>query len=240
MKRILTTLSQKWPEYLLEVLVLIIGIYGAFALDSWNEDRKQSQVKETYLNSLIEDLTKDSLLLSDNLSINRGFQKRNDSIKKLIAVNKQPISTIVKQIARSEYGFGLRVLVNFNNNTFNLLISSGAINLFSDQFVSDLMELNRLQLYEQEIAKGNQGFYFDMVQAYIQNLPSGGLSSFVSESSLNQIWNQVDEEKLTVPYLNLLNFEDFALERQILLKTEIAERTNDLIISSKKEKQTIN
>lgn len=56
MKRILTTFKEKWPEYLLEILVLIIGIYGAFALESWNEERKERNEERITLQQLLEDL----------------------------------------------------------------------------------------------------------------------------------------------------------------------------------------
>lgn len=53
MKRILlNTLSQKWPEYLLEILVLIVGIYGAFALENWNDDRKSKLEQSEIVSNL--------------------------------------------------------------------------------------------------------------------------------------------------------------------------------------------
>ena len=80
MKRILSTLAQKWPEYLLEILVLIIGIYGAFELDSWNEQRQ----REEKLNALFEKVKNEMIVdlrrLDEVNRINHTLTFQADSI----------------------------------------------------------------------------------------------------------------------------------------------------------------
>lgn len=72
MKRILTTLKEKWPEYLLEILVLIVGIYGAFALESWNDDRKSQLVLINDLNAISESIVKDQSQLTKLVDLRRN------------------------------------------------------------------------------------------------------------------------------------------------------------------------
>ncbi len=69
MKRITSTLSQKWPEYILEILVLIIGIFGAFELDSWNDHLKQLKGKEDYLERLLSNYNSNLSQLEQKINL---------------------------------------------------------------------------------------------------------------------------------------------------------------------------
>ncbi len=58
MKKILETINRKWAEYLLEIIVIMIGILGAYALNNWNEERKNRHQETDYLKAINEEFKK--------------------------------------------------------------------------------------------------------------------------------------------------------------------------------------
>ncbi|MEQ8241203.1 MAG: hypothetical protein RIA69_18455 [Cyclobacteriaceae bacterium] len=94
MKRILTTLSEKWPEYLLEILVLIIGIYGAFAVDNWNERRKEKATVQMLMKELVEnleyDITRCEVNRSKNIVLLIGLDSLRGEVKRFSKEKSRP------------------------------------------------------------------------------------------------------------------------------------------------------
>ena len=84
MKRILTTLSQKWPEYLLEILVILIGILGAYALNEWNENEKNKKRTKVLLQEVYENLERDIAYGAIVVS----YYQRRDSLIDLVVQNQ--------------------------------------------------------------------------------------------------------------------------------------------------------
>lgn len=130
--RFLRTLKKKWPEYLLEIIVLVIGIYGAFAVDNWNEQRKDRKQEIKILKSLKSDL-------SIEFTNNNNFKKLREEKAKACAFllfDSIPKSRneIVNYINQYSTVLFWRTYVP-NNNTFKELVSSGNLSLISNDSI---------------------------------------------------------------------------------------------------------
>jgi hypothetical protein len=154
MKRILTTLIKKWPEYLLEILVITIGILGAFTLNSWNEGRKENDRLQKHRERLISALNQD-------LNILAGIDSANTAYKKSIMTYIDYLSseTINMDILKQKMDSMNFRLGTFNKSSFSLdeISSNGDLSLFTEdekEAITKLLTTQQLYgYYERESIK---------------------------------------------------------------------------------------
>lgn len=115
MRRIFRIIKEKWPEYFLEIFVIVSGILIAFFLDNWNDERKNEALNEELLRNLRNDLVYDLKQIEPKLRSNQERIQRS------------------REFLKGEADLEEMSYLLFNNFAFNLVgstftISSGAYN----------------------------------------------------------------------------------------------------------------
>lgn len=211
MKRILFTLKEKWSEYLLEILVLIIGIYGAFALENWNDSRLERMEEIKVLNRVKNDLQN---------TINE-FEFLNGIREKVLSGTRGILEHASQRIYEKDEIDTLIGLTlyrpTFNNKmgTIDLLFSTGKINIIKSDSIK-----NRLIIWPGSIddtieeeayaMKLMQDHYYPKLAEYIyiQDLMkySLGVSFFGGKIENKEEFSTIDIES---DYEGLLNDKEF-------------------------------
>ena len=192
MKRVFNTLSQKWPEYLLEILVITIGILGAFLLNSWNEGRKSTNATKASLTNVLQDLRQDSVQFhqhatnSERTAGHLGKTMRN-------LLNQGADDSLGYYFDRSK-GFLVAVV---HNSAFQSMNEQGLVANIKDDELR--LELTR---------------YFNFVQPNVEKLREFEFTRL--QSTVNDIDTDaaIDMGKVTVEDLKL----DYSIVRRILLE----------------------
>ena len=214
MKRILTTFSQKWPEYLLEILVLIIGIYGAFAVDSWNETRKQ-QIEEI---ELLQSIKADLVKATEEIDALNSIRSR------ILEVTKELYLAIRNEKTFTDYELdslfaAMKILPTFNSptGTINALFNTGKIiSITNDSIRAELLTWPQAveDVIEEEIY-ANDYFVRDLVPMARKHIPFYeinkffNLRNFASQRDMQGIKHEANS-KFTHDYKSL--FQDIEFE----------------------------
>ena len=134
MKRILTILKDKWPEYILEILVITLGILGAFALNSWNEQNKSRTLEKEYVSRLVEDLAKDTAIFNLELKNTRIRFEESQALYEIIT-SDQAIISDTSQFLLSIQTIGRTNRPVIHSDTFEDLISTGNASILQDKSI---------------------------------------------------------------------------------------------------------
>ena len=63
-----------------EIILVVIGILIALQINNWNESNKKNKLKTSYITSLIDDYTKDTIQLNNSINFNKLALQETDSI----------------------------------------------------------------------------------------------------------------------------------------------------------------
>ena len=130
MNKLLSTISQKWAEYLLEVLVITVGILGAFALNNWNEIRKESRLEQEYYCALLADVTYDEMRLTQQRELTEKRLEASNTMMALLQTAQPQTDEVI--IALLNVSGGSNFSYAPTTTAFEDIKSSGKLNLISN------------------------------------------------------------------------------------------------------------
>jgi hypothetical protein len=134
-----TSLPRRLGRYVIEIIIIIIGITLSFALSDWDKRRSAQKNYQTYLENLQQDIKIDSLQMVNDY---RSYYRKYKGIEKMLSYKGSMEVDTLRSL-----GEALNALSNFveflpNNNTFLMLSSTGDFKVFDNKdLVSQLIQL---------------------------------------------------------------------------------------------------
>ena len=118
-----------WTNYLIELVVVFVGITAAFMLNNWREDYKERRLEGKYLTSFYRDVAADSENLQDIIPANEMKRRRvGHFLEKVINRPNWPVDSAVVIIADI-------LTIHYydpQSGTYESIKNSGSLGILSD------------------------------------------------------------------------------------------------------------
>jgi hypothetical protein len=130
-------IKDMWPAYLIEIIVIILGISITLAMESWRDDTKESRLEQVYLKNLVSDVdidlhNLDGVIEKTKKLLTRGNELIESGVKKNTTLNYSQVNNDIRSIIS-------RPKFISNDATFSDLKSSGNLHLIKDVQLKNLL-----------------------------------------------------------------------------------------------------
>lgn len=224
----------KYLKYAIgEIILVVIGILIAVQINSWNNTRKAAIRKLEYINTLIEDLKKDSIVLSKQ---NEYMQKDLDKIIGISERLSQPEANMdtVKKIYNFEFTGRYDPTISLNKNTYDIIISTGEITLFDNAFKNTFLSFYQIQKSRVQIIQENNKLYLDKYK--LLNLPprkqvgmSGNGTFGIKGHFRKQLLKRFKDEEFLNEFSKFITDKAIMEENIISTKKDLIRRTSNFL-----------
>jgi hypothetical protein len=126
---IVATLRHRWPEYLIEIFVIVFSISVSFGLDQWKERRREDEVERLYLKTLADNLASDIDALGEIVAATRGVIQRT---RELLAASRSATPPPMARFNAAFSEMARRPSFFAHDAAFSDLRSSGNLRVIHD------------------------------------------------------------------------------------------------------------
>lgn len=159
--------KQDWFTAILELIILVIGIYIGLQVDDWVSERKDRQTETVYLELLARDVAE----LQQQVEAQRAFEKDKVDVAARAYVLLTGDDPSAHQVELGELLTMLsgRRTLSLNSATYEQMVSSGHLQLIRDPKLRDKLVryFARMKRDEAIIGKNNQDLIDDIYGPFL-------------------------------------------------------------------------
>lgn len=184
MNKIFTHIKSEWYKYVLEIIVVVIGIMVAFSLNNWKESINLKTIERQLYSDLLQELRIDLSEIQGNRRYNHRYLSRFDYASEIILNDTQmqlvdTLAIIVTELTNFSY-------FKKNESAYEVLAASGKLDLFTNKnILGHLQQLGILYNYINRLEKNHEQLMFMSVPKISEYLSMNPLEVMQPEALYN-------------------------------------------------------
>lgn len=227
--KIFKHLRSDWFRYGFETLAVVVGILVAFALENWNDERREGKIALAYEQSLAAGLELDTQQINQTLDLLAGDTTQLWDFIRRMSSDEVTLDTLI-QIARYEFLPRMYASVTFNTSTYTSLGLTDNLSLLDPGLQKNLLELNELQQgYSNNIGLDVRS-YVELLNFYTQKYPFNAQGHIDPDSKLSDvIWEVAQFRQLGNDLNSIVAYKLVIDQLSIGLLLELLEKNKEIL-----------